>query len=140
MLAPVIVTNEIPKLIDEILTSKRWSERALAMYMEVSSNAVNAWRRGLRRPDPNPYCWKLAELSGRSIVEVMRMAEHLPEDETDGTEPEVVPELRSALRDLTPGEQRRLVLAAQLAIELREERVEYDASPPEPEHPAGQTQ
>ena len=130
----LVAQMTLAEWLDRQLSSSGMSQNAVANYAGVSHSAVSEWRKGNRIPDP-PYVWKLAEYFNADVIEVMRMAGHLPAEEDSSRAAEIVPELRSALSGLTPGEQRRLVLAAQLAVELREERAEYDASPPAPPRP-----
>ena len=110
----------IADLLTRLASRPGQSQRSLALYMGVSPTAVNEWIQGKRTPDPQ-YVWKIAELAGMEIEEVMRIAGHLPQ-RPDSAQPDpdagIIPEVRAALRKMTAEEQR---LAALPAIELAEE-------------------
>lgn len=104
--------------LDRRITSSGKTQNAVAVYCGVSHSAVSAWRTGARIPDPK-FCWKLAEFFDVEIEDVMRMAGHLPPTDASlrDEQERIDPEVREALRRLTPDEQRRMALPA---IELAE--------------------
>lgn len=115
---PLVMTEfTIPGILDRLMASKKLSERGLATYLSVSSNAVNGWRRGLRVPPP-AYCKKIADYAGLTEEEVLRAAGHLVASSGSDPDAGIIPEVRAALRKMTAEEQR---LAALPAIELAEE-------------------
>jgi transcriptional regulator with XRE-family HTH domain len=134
------VPETIPDVIDYILREQHLSERGLALYLGVTSNAVNGWHRGLRTPPPE-YCWKLAARTKGlklelSIEDVMRAAGHLPPLEP--TTPEIVEEasidetLGVLIRKFSLEEQAEdLVPLIEIAVQLRERRAANGSREPE---------
>lgn len=129
--------TSIPELIMATRTARRLSQNAFALYMAVPSSAVSLWARGLQRPNPES-CAKMADLSGYPVEFVLKLAGHLRSDAEAPPTPnlgrptvEVIPELGLLIKRFGPEDQRRWVLpAVRLALELREDRAPYDASPP----------
>jgi len=129
-------TSAIGDLLTRELRHRRMSERAFALYAGVSPNAVNAWRRGLRIPDP-AYCEKIAEALHLPVEDVLRAAGHLPPLEEGAEEPALPAWLTSLLLELDQAERETLADSARLLLELREKKAEYEAQRPPPDIPPG---
>lgn len=122
MLAVTQVT--IAELLSDIARRRSVSERQLAAYMGVSPTAMNRWVNGQGIPDP-VYCWKIAELAGLAVEEVMRIAGHLPPAaEGEPPDPPWLAQLIAELREmrLTPAEADVLDATVQGLRALRAER------------------
>ena len=130
-------TSAIGDLLTRELRHRRMSERAFALYAGVSPNAVNAWRRGMRIPDP-AYCEKIAEALHLAVEDVLRAAGHLPPLEEGAEEPALPAWLTSLLSELDEAELRVVEHSVRGLLELREARATYDAQPPAPEEPPGE--
>ena len=121
--------TSIPELLTVALAERRVSQRAASLYMGLSTTAVNMWLTGTRVPDPDS-CRAIAKWSGFPEEFVLKLAGHLsaaPPPEMD-----IIPELGVLIRRFTPEEQRiYAVRAMKFALELRDERARYDATPPE---------
>lgn len=128
MSVAVMPENAIAELLGRLLETKaNGSNRKLAAYLDVSNTALDRWVKGIAIPDP-VYCWRIAERAGLPVEDVMRMAGHLPPLEDTPDEPEIIPEMRAALADMTAEEQRRFALRAiELAQTLIREARERDA-------------
>lgn len=125
----------VRELLDRALAERNVSERAAALYIGVSSSALNLWRNAERVPDPES-CRKIAAWAGYPEVFVLQLAGHVSEGLIDAPPPprppdvEIIPEIGVILRHYSPEEQRRYVLPMlDLVRVLREDSA---ASGPEP--------
>lgn len=103
-------------LLARIAAERKISLAQLAAYMGVSTSAMHRWTHGQGQPDPR-YCWKIAELAGMPVEEVMRIAGHLPPAESMPERSAIDPQVKEALDRMSPEEQRAFALPA---IELAE--------------------
>lgn len=130
-MAPVSLMTRFAEWLDGELVTRRLNRSQLAAYLGSRPSTVGAWFTEDRIPS-TALCAGLARVLHVPVEQVLRIAGHLPESDSPDAEPEIVPELRYELSRLTPGEQRRLVRAVELVLELREEKGGYDAAPPSP--------
>lgn len=130
-MADQLPRRTIPELLSEALARRKLSERALSQYLGVSSNAVNAWRRGLRTPDPES-CQRIASYLGLPLEDVLRAAGHpAPASEPTPDPPwlsSLVAEMRSIR--LTPEEAEVLGVTLRGLLALRQEREHAAAQAP----------
>lgn len=131
----------IAELLSAIAARRGVSERQLAAYMGVSTTAMNRWIHGQGTPDP-VYCWRIADLSGRPVEEVMRIAGHLPPEGADAAaqDPPWLTRLITEMRALqvTPDEAQVLDVTVRGLLALREEKAQYgDPEEPVQEEPEG---
>lgn len=127
----------IPELLSDVMHRRRLSERALGQYLGVSGNAVNAWRRGIRKPDPES-CKLIATYTGLPLAEVLRAAGHPAPDESEPTDPPWLSALIAEMRSLqlTPDETQILDVTVRGLLAFREEKEQYgDQEPPDQEGP-----
>jgi len=131
----------IPDILREAMRRRALSERALAMYLGVSSNAVNRWVRAQSRPDPE-YCQRIAEYLGLPLADVLRAAGHPapPAAADSASDPPWLAQLIAEMRELrlTPAEADVLDATVQGLRALRAEKAQ-GAGPGQsgPEAPAG---
>lgn len=123
----------IPELIARIERDRGQSLRQIALYGEMSPSSLARWKSGKQVPD-RASCKKLAEYSGFTEAFVLNLAGYISTDAPPPTPAnptvEVIPELGVLIRKFSPEDQRRWLLpSTRLALELRDERGEYDASP-----------
>lgn len=102
------------------LDHRGWNQSRLAAYMGKRQQTVSAWFNDDRIPSP-ALCEILARTLRIPIDEVMRRAGHLPPSAEEDSSPEIIPELRAVLAEMTPEEQRRF---AQPAIALAQSLVQ----------------
>lgn len=129
-MAVFVAEMTIPDLLREAMRRRSLSERALAMYLGVSSNAVNRWVRGQSRPDPE-YCQRIAVYLGLPLADVLRAAGHpAPASPADAeSDPPWLAQLIAELREmrLTPAETDVLDATVQGLRALRAERAQPGA-------------
>ena len=93
-------------LLNQIARNRGISFNQLAAYLGVNGSTMNRWTHSQSVPDPR-YCWKIAEMAGWTIEEVMRLAGHLPPADSDALDP-IDPLVREKLSQMSRDEQRRL--------------------------------
>ena len=110
----------IADLLRAVLEERRVSERTLAAELDVSSNALNTWVRGIRIPDPQ-YVWRIAELANVPIDYAMELAGHLPRSTEGGRQPRAREGHLAALaREMSDRELDLLVRVAETLHEWRD--------------------
>lgn len=122
----MLLLMAIPDLLDRELKKRKLSERALAGYLGVSANAVNAWHKGLRTPDP-AYCQKLADYFGLPLEMILMEAGHTRRGE-DAPPVAIDPQLGRLVKG--PKAKNKMDGAIALAMAVWSMTKEAEAEPP----------
>lgn len=124
MIVMTVETNPLVTFLNAVLTDRRLSQRALALYAGVASSTISRIMSG-GEPDPDTLI-KIAAYLDEPVQRLFRLAGWLPEVDVAT---EMLEEIEYLMRDLPEESQRRLRDQARLERKYNEEDNKHPDQP-----------